>query len=67
MTRLAVLDKDTYIKVCKIGQRAACCKYLVGGVAGLECGKPDLSLRRQIDARTDMSAKGDNCPGVRSQ
>lgn len=55
---------DLYVeKVCKIGQGAACCRFLVGGPKGFECGKMYPELVAQIEARTDMMAKADNCPG----
>lgn len=55
-------DDEWTQKVCKIGQAAACCKYLCVG-KGWCCAKLVPELRAQIDPRTDMSAKGDNCEG----
>lgn len=53
-----------YIKnTCKIGQGAACCRYLMVGTKGFECGKLS-SLKPVIDARVNkMNAKSDNCEG----
>lgn len=63
--RLPVLDKDTYTNICKIGQKGACCRYLVGGAAGLECAKLS-TLKAVLDFKVfmgEMTARGDNCEG----
>lgn len=53
--------------VCLIGRGALCCRYLMGTVQGLACGK-HTELRSTIDARVgSMRAKGDNCPGFDDQ
>lgn len=56
-----------YIKqVCKIGQEASCCKYLVLGAGGFECMKADLANKKIVDdnwATTEHVAQGDNCEG----
>jgi hypothetical protein len=60
------LDHQKLIDVCKFGQGAECCAYIVGGFVSFECGKLDPLLRLQIDIRQDMGtmlAKGDNCLG----
>lgn len=50
--------------VCKIGQGAACCRYLTMGADGWGCAKRS-TMRYSIDSRVEsMSAKGDNCRGV---
>ena len=51
--------------VCKIGQGADCCKYLVAGGKGFECAKHDPSDKAVIDANWSESnvAQGDNCDG----
>lgn len=52
--------------VCKIGQRAACCKYLVMGTKGFECMKINPADKDMIDknwANTEHVAQGDNCEG----
>lgn len=55
---------DEYVKtVCKIGQGAACCRYLTMGGGGWSCEKL-TSMKGTIDRRVDaMVAKGDNCEG----
>lgn len=60
------LDFDQVKDVCKIGQGAECCRYLVTGANGFECAKL-TSLRLTIDNRVEQgtfTARGDNCPGV---
>lgn len=56
-----------YIKtVCKIGQGAECCKYLVCGANGFECMKFDPENKKVIDinwAKTAHVSQGDNCEG----
>jgi hypothetical protein len=50
--------------VCRIGQGAACCRYLTVGVQGWCCEKR-TSLRHTLDARvSQMTAQGDNCDGI---
>jgi hypothetical protein len=50
--------------VCKIGQGAACCRYLAVGAEGWRCLKIRPDMKAMIDARADrMNAKGDNCEG----
>lgn len=49
--------------VCRIGQGAECCKYLVCGEEGFECGKVS-EFKEIIDAKTDMVAGSDNCEGA---
>jgi hypothetical protein len=57
------MDMERIKQVCKIGQGAACCKYLACGANGMECAKLSPVLMAAIDRREDMTAKGDNCPG----
>lgn len=56
-----------YIKqVCKIGQGADCCKYLVAGMKGFECMKVNAADKNIVDqnwATTEHVAQGDNCEG----
>ena len=56
-----------YLKhVCKIGQGAECCKYLVAGSKGFECMRIEPANKSIIDknwARTKHVAQGDNCMG----
>ena len=69
MTQGMTLDypSDEWAKsTCKIGQGAACCRYLTIGPRGWSCEK--LSpLAAVIDRREDMNAKGDNCSGLGSR
>lgn len=58
----AVITEEHLKGTCNIGQGELCCKYLTFS-NGFECAKLNPSLRAMIDARTNMKAKGDNCPG----
>ena len=55
----------TYVKrICKLGQGAACCSYLVCGKQ-FECAKSTV-LEETIESRRangKMIAMGDNCQG----
>jgi hypothetical protein len=56
----------TVNNTCKIGQGAACCKYLVMGANGFECMKVDPVSKLIIDtnwAKHPHTAQGDNCAG----
>ncbi|MGO8241293.1 hypothetical protein ACC806_34715 [Rhizobium ruizarguesonis] len=56
--------------VCKIGQGAACCRYVVGGPHGLECAKHTPELAAQINRRVAagaFTAQGDNCEGLKAE
>ncbi len=59
-------DYERYtLEVCRIGQRAACCRYLTMSPQGWGCEK-HTGLGRVLDARVaaeDMNARGDNCAG----
>jgi hypothetical protein len=60
-----MLDDQHVKSVCKMGQGAACCRYLIMSVGGFECAKL-TALKAHLDARVakeDMRARGDNCPG----
>lgn len=51
--------------VCKIGQGANCCKYLLAGGDGFMCGKL-TEWKEIVDknwATTPHVAQGDNCEG----
>ena len=51
--------------ICKIGQGAACCRYLACGGNGFECLKHSEHMK-YLDKRAaakDMHAQSDNCPG----
>ena len=52
-------------EVCRIGQGASCCRYLMMGAQGWECAKGG-SLQVTLDERvaaSSMTARGDNCAG----
>ena len=52
-------------EVCKIGQGNECCRYILCGRNGFECGKRD-TLKKFIDDQVlgnEMAAQGDNCDG----
>ena len=57
---------NNYVKdVCKIGQGATCCRYLVIGPKGFECVR-DTDMKEYLDSRVAMEtmvARGDNCDG----
>jgi hypothetical protein len=60
------LTTDYAKEVCKIGQGAACCRYLTMDKDGWDCAKW-TSLRFTLDDRVEnneMNAHGDNCEGV---
>lgn len=56
---------DEHVRaVCKLGQGAACCRYLMFG-KGFECHKHS-QLAAVIDGRVErgeFNARGDNCDG----
>ena len=59
--------KDQLKAVCKIGQGEDCCRYLLVGGNGFECGKVDQQTKSTIDLRVEiggMLSKGDNCEGI---
>lgn len=61
-------DNDYVKKVCKIGQEAACCRYLTMSAKGWSCEKLHPEGKAMLDARVNkMSAKGDNCEGLGSR
>lgn len=57
---------DGYVReVCKVGQGAACCRYLAIGDKGWSCLKLD-ALKGIVDARAEagtMVARSNNCAG----
>lgn len=58
---------DGYVRnVCKIGQDAACCRYLIMDRGEWTCAKVIPADKAFIDDRVgrgQMHARGDNCPG----
>ena len=61
------ISNQHLVGVCKVGQGAECCRYLmVGGLEGVECVKRHTFLKSIIDSRVasgEMTARGDNCDG----
>ena len=55
--------------VCKIGQGAACCRYLTIGGNGWSCEKLTAMGRAidEPDSRARMTAQSDNCEGRMSR
>jgi|688.fasta_scaffold38826_9 hypothetical protein len=52
--------------VCKVGQGAKCCKYLIMAMNGWECMKADPADKKLIDdfySDSTHNANGDNCNG----
>jgi hypothetical protein len=62
----AVIEDREYVRnVCKLGQGAACCRYLAASARGLECLK-HTGLKAELDRRAaakTMHAQSDNCEG----
>ena len=62
-----VISKENLNKICKIGQQAKCCRYIVAGEDGITCAK-HTSFKYQIDARVaagSFTAQADNCEGLK--
>ena len=60
------LSKKYMKEICKIGQGAHCCRYLICGSKGFECAKLHQDLMAALDMRVasgTMTARGDNCEG----
>ena len=61
------MSPQQIIDVCKMGQGADCCRYLICSGNGFECAKT-TSLKDAIDTRMNqMNAKSDNCGGVKNE
>jgi len=60
--RMKTIPREHLNEVCRVGQRAACCKYVVCGADGFKCAK-NTHLAAAINRRVNMSAKSDNCNG----
>ncbi len=68
MRNLEKFTREHLLNVCKLGQRAETCSYLVLGVDGMECAKgsatsgltTEIFLKRE---QGSMTAMGDNCEG----
>ena len=61
------MDMEQVQLVCRIGQEAECCRYLVMGTKGFECMKTNPLNKAVIDEAWDdsKSAQGDNCKGYK--
>lgn len=58
------IPNETLRNVCKIGQGANCCRYILFGPSGFKCCKLTKS-KESIDSNiNNMTAKGDNCKGL---
>lgn len=61
---MKVLHEDYVDRVCKFGQGAKACSFLLAGESGHQCAKESPVLNRTIlGMRAEMKAKGDNCSG----
>lgn len=64
-------DDDYVRSTCKIGQGAACCRYLLMDLAGWNCAKTVAdggTVRALLDKRVALgtiNARGDNCEGIK--
>ena len=64
-----LVDNEWATSTCKVGQGAACCRYLAMGPNGWSCEKHS-EMGRYLDQRVaaeTMNARGDNCPGRASR
>lgn len=58
---------DHVKNICKIGQAKECCRYLVAGEDGFECGKMDDKMKEILDLRVSAELQtgvADNCDGI---
>lgn len=63
----ALIPNDHFKDVCRPGQKEITCRYITAGPEGICCEKHNPAMKAILDARVDqMSAKGDNCPGIES-
>jgi hypothetical protein len=59
-------DKKWLIDICGIGKGEKCCRYLMCGSEGWECGKKNPQFKVLIDSRVENEtfvARGNNCDG----
>jgi hypothetical protein len=64
-SRPTAVSREELKTLCRMGEGAACCRYLGADADGIECLKHS-KLRRLIDGRVaagTMVARGDNCFG----
>jgi hypothetical protein len=62
-----VIPMDHFKEVCRPGEGAATCRYIVAGSGGIECAKHQSGLREQINRRVAAGAfvaQSDNCEGL---
>jgi hypothetical protein len=62
-------EKEWLKVICKLGSGSECCRYLMCGSNGWECGKENKEFKCMIDARVKaglFAAKGDCCEGPNS-
>lgn len=67
MRKLPIISIERLVNTCRVGQGAACCRYIVSGGDGVECAKHEPDLNRQINERIKEGlfiAQGDNCEGL---
>ncbi len=58
------IPNDTLKEVCKMGQAADCCRYIIVGERGIECAKGTV-WQDIVDGNIkNMVAQGDNCEGI---
>jgi len=61
-----IKNNEYVMNTCKPGQMEKTCRYLMMGPKGWECGKTDPKTKLMFDQKVaSMSAKADNCPGVK--
>jgi len=58
------MDNEFVMKTCKPGHKEKTCRYLLVGLSGWECGKTNEKMKKILDGKDDMVARGDNCEGV---
>ena len=66
VTQLNLYNMTVINNICKIGQGAACCKYLLLDSAGFHCAKEVVGLKALVDKNWNetKTAQGDNCDGL---
>lgn len=62
------IDDKKLEEICKLGQGADCCRYLMvdGSGSGIGCAKNDPNYKSVIDERVKSGkfvARADNCEG----
>jgi hypothetical protein len=61
------IPENMLTETCKIGQRSACCRFIVASGEGIQCAKLDATLAKQINESVTaglFTAQGDNCEGL---